>query len=475
MTPAQKAVIARAKVDLVTFAALVLRDEQTGAPITLAPFQKGILRALESESRVIVRAPPESGKSNLAAAALAFALGRNPALRCLLVSGTVQQSARLLRLVAIIISSPVFQQVFPGCTLARTTHDELWLSNRPPTAKDASVTAGAYALSSMLGQRVDYLLGDDIVSRESLLTPESRQRAQTDFVAISGSRLAPGGRLHVVNAVEHADDLPARLGKLPGWKTLSFPILDEVTGQSLWPERWSLDRIAARRAELGERRFQTTMQCNPAPEGSAAFAESDINRALANGLSLQHNDIPDGKAIVAVDPAWTTRSTSDLSAIVMIVVERGPRSSWYHLTHVETLKIPAEQLVNRVIALCQMSKARAVVESNAAGSVIAEQIAKRVPCKGLPTTLKSKEFRVQSLSNSLAAGRWVFRCPTGSASPELRRLVTGLVCFAWDAHTPDDVSALLVGVEAIHEIESRPVGRVLNTFVRPGGGIGIVR
>ncbi len=382
------------------------------------------------------------------------------------MSGTVDQSGRDLRLVASIVSSNAYQQVFSGRAIEALTREELFVTGRPPGMKDANCFASSYGLSSMMGRRLDYVFGDDIVRREDLITPQSRERAYADFVSVTSSRLGPGARMAIVNTREHADDLPSRLVKTsPDWKVLSFPILDEH-GQSIWPAVWPLPRIEQRRKELGERRFLTTMMAAPAPEGSSAFTEQDIARALANGVAMQYNDVPQGKNIVAVDPAWTTRSTSDFSAILMIVIEPG---GYYHLTHIEAWRIPAEQLINRVIALCQRSKASAFVEANAAGSVISEAIAKRVPCKALQTTRQSKEFRVELLSTQLAAGKWTFRTPTGAPDPELQRLITDLHTFSWDGHTPDRLSALLIGVEAIHLYESRPKGGVLQATRSDGG------
>jgi hypothetical protein len=451
------ALVAKARDDLVAFAGLVLRDERTGQHVTLQPFQREILRALQTEARCAIFSAPETGKSQLLAACLAWQIGRDPSLRCAIISATVQQAERLLRLAAIVIASPDYQEVFPDRRIERQTANDLFVTGRPDM-KDANLIASAFALSSMLGQRLDYVACDDITTRESLLSQQARDRAYADFIAVTSSRLSPNGRMALVNSREHSDDLPSRLVKLPGWSARSFPILDEQ-GQSIWPSVWSPERIAKRRAELGERRFLTTMMAQPAPEGGAIFVEQDIARAFANGVSLQHNNTPDGKVICAVDPAWTTKITSDLSAIVLIVVEPG---GYLHLTHIETWRLPSEQLVNRVVTLARTAHASVAIEANAAGQVLNDMIVKRgVPCKAYPTTRASKEFAVESLSTALAAGRFSFTQPMGAPGPELLALRNDLLTFAWDgAHTGDRLSALLTGMSAVAAIVNRPRGGV---------------
>ena len=457
MKALSSALCAKARVDLVTFAAVVGRDERTAKHIDLQPFHRVILRALQDDVMVALFAGPETGKSYLCALALAWHMARDLTLRCAIASAYMLVAERLLRLVVGIFSSPDFQLVWPGVHPERVTSDELFLFGRPAGMKDPNLRAVSFGTSSALSARIDYVVNDEITSRESLHSQQARDRASSDYSAVILTRLAPQARMVLCNTREHADDLPSRLIKLPGWRVLNFPILDEQ-GQSIWPERWPLDRIAKRRVELGERRFLTTMMGQPAPEGAAIFAEQDIQRAFANGLSLQYNEVPDGKVILCCDPAWTTKITSDLSAIALIVVEPGP---FFHLSHLETWKIPAEQLINRIVTLAQTARASCACEANAAGTIISEAVARRgVPSRAYPTTRASKELAVESLSSQLAAGKWCFHQPLGSPGPELLALRYDLLTFSWDsgAHTGDRLSAVLTGQSAIREIANRPRG-----------------
>jgi hypothetical protein len=73
-----------------------------------------------------------------------------------------RRGQRHLRAVAIVMSHPDYGQVFPGVAVQRQTASELWVSGRPATAKDASLVAAAFDLSSLQGVRLD----DDAHARE---------------------------------------------------------------------------------------------------------------------------------------------------------------------------------------------------------------------------------------------------------------------------------------------------------------------
>lgn len=127
-----------------------------------------------------------------------------------------------------------------------------------------------------------------------------------------------------------------RLAKLPGWKIAKFPVLNP-DGTSAWPARWPIERIEARRLELGPVRFMATMMCEATSEAALCFRQEDIDRALSNGAATEFSDIPSGRVVIACDPAWTSRPRADESGIVMVLIDD---TGFRHLTLVEGWRIP---------------------------------------------------------------------------------------------------------------------------------------
>jgi hypothetical protein len=453
----------RMRKDAAFFCGRALWDEQTGQSVSLATHQREMVDLWQTHRRSVSWCPSEFGKSTLLACWLSWRIGNNPALRVGLLSGTAQQSARLVKLVQICMSRPAYQQAFPGAGIDRATVDELSVKSRPSTMKDANVLAGAFDLSSMLGARFDLAACDDIVGRDHTRTASARDAAFQGFAAVTGSRVGPAGEVHVVGTSEHSDDVPHRLARLPGWTSRRFPALDEK-GNPTFPQRWDAARVEARRLELGPIGFQRAMMCVPVDEATLVFRPEDLERALELGRSGLYSPFG-GRTLIAVDPAWTVTSTSDESGIVGVTVDD---AGYRHVFHVEGLRVHHDGLADRVVALAAANRATVYCESNGAGGVIASLIGRRVPCKPLPTTATSKRARIEALSAELASGRWVFRCPLGSPSPELRKLVDELGTFSLDSHTGDRASALLLACEAVRALEQRRKGRqfILNTLTR---------
>jgi len=451
------ALIAQARESSAVFTSLAARDEQTGAPFELASVHKGLHRLWASADRTCAWSAPEMGKSANLASYVAWRIGRDPGLRVGYLSATVQQSARHLRAVAILLSSPGFARVFPGLRVDRVTADELTVSPRAETIKDATCIAGAFDLSSMLGARLDLVLCDDVITREQASSQVTRDRAYADFIAVTSSRVAPGGQIHCVGTAESPDDTLHRLAK-SGYRSAKFPVL-LPDGTSAWPERWPRSRVDARRLELGERRFLSVMMCEASTEGALAFRQEDLDRALAAGLAMQYEAPIGGRCVIGVDPALTSHASSDESGIATVTIDR---DGFRHLVGIEGLRVHPEQLVNRVIQLARISKATVFCESNSGGGLLADAIGKRVPCKPLSTSRQSKESRVEALSAEISSTpcRWVFRAPLGQPSHELRKLIGEMQVFSFDRHCGDRLAALLIAVEGVRATENRPRGGV---------------
>jgi hypothetical protein len=451
------ALVAKAREDSAVFTAVAARDEQTGQPFELAPVHKGLHRLWAGSDRTVAWSAPEMGKSANLASYVAWRIGRDPGLRVGYLSATVQQAMRHLRAVAILLSSPGFARVFPGIRVERSTADELTIAPRPETIKDATCIAGAFDLSSMLGARLDLVLCDDVITREQASSQVTRDRAFSDYIAVTSSRVAPGGQIHCVGTAEHPDDTLHRLAK-SGYRSAQFPVLNP-DGTSAWPERWPIDRIEARRSELGPVRFLAAMLCEASTEGALCFQQEDLDRALAAGLAMQYEQPIGGRCVIGVDPALTI--TGDESGIVMVTIDA---DRFRHLVHVSGQRLHPDHLVNRVVELARINKATVFCESNAGGGLLADAIGRQVPCKPLSTCRQSKESRVEALSAELSSTpcRWVFRQPLGRPSQDLRKLLDDMATFSFDRHCGDRLAALLIAVEGVRAVENRPKARWLN-------------
>ena len=164
--------IAIARADPAEFNAYVLRDEETGQPIGLAPLHVEWHEMMTAHSRVIITTFPASGKTwQCTIGRSLWELGKNPNLRI----GVASASSRLCKQVVsacagLIERSAELHEVFPE--LLPTMHEkEPWTSSsltvrRPVVSKDASIEVVMPGRQGQ-GHRFDLLFVDDLLDRIS--------------------------------------------------------------------------------------------------------------------------------------------------------------------------------------------------------------------------------------------------------------------------------------------------------------------
>lgn len=113
---------------------------------------------------------------------------------------------------------------------------------------------------NLMGAGCQLLLIDDYHGTvEEALSESYRKRNYEWFLATSSTRLEPGGAVVVIATRWHNDDLIGRLlaDEEQGgdkWRVVKMPAID-TEGNALWPARWPLERLMARRAKYYARGY----------------------------------------------------------------------------------------------------------------------------------------------------------------------------------------------------------------------------
>ncbi len=135
------------------------------------------------------------------------------------------------------------------------------------------------------GRRADLILIDDPIKSWAEAESQTARDALYDWYrAELSARLKPGGRIILMMARWHVDDLAGRLAAAePVWNCLRLPALAEAgdamgrpPGAVLWPEWQNDEAVWRRRREVGERAFAALYQQSPRPPGAALFKISQI-------------------------------------------------------------------------------------------------------------------------------------------------------------------------------------------------------
>lgn len=467
-----------ARHDVNAFAELVVRDEQTGAPLRQAEHHRQWQALADRHAQLVIWAAIEHGKSlQLAIARTLFELGRDPTLRIAIVSNVHGQAVRFVRTIGRYVErSGELREVFPNLRPATPWTEAAITVTRPTLSKDPSVVA--YGLhGAVLGSRIDRLVLDDPLDYESTRTPEQRRTTREWVTSTLLSRTTGRGRVIAVGTPWSPEDL---LHELAGraWPAYRFAI-EREDGTPRWPEAWSSDRIAAKRRELGPVDAARSLDCIARSSDDAIIEEGWVVAALARGeraTILEHRPeglyLPDRafefaqRVVLGVDPAFSTKRTADLSALTAVMVHRdGSRE----ILGVESGRWHGPDLLGRIQSARRRFGARTVAIEANQSQVLLGQWLRALEGEGvdvLPVVTgrgtNSMQARIEQLASEMATGRWIIpSCGGRGRDREIEQLVRDLLNYSPRNHTPDRLAALVIAaVGAEGEEEVGEVGHI---------------
>jgi phage terminase large subunit-like protein len=233
-----------------------------------------------------------------------------------------------------IVESEPFAEVFPWARPG--VKGVVWSDRRWSVAgtealhgKDSTCRAEGL-LSVRPGPRADILLADDIVGEQEVTTPAMRAKVLTTYRAVVdpilvpdspalrealaadpalGLELDPDGtfpsRRWVLGTRWHVDD-PYGAFIAGGWPALVRTAIGP-DGQALWPDLWPVEKLEAKRIELGSAIFNLQYQNDPSGMGGNIF-EREWFRYV--------DEVPAGARRVGVDLNASSSERADYTAAV---------------------------------------------------------------------------------------------------------------------------------------------------------------
>lgn len=195
------------------------------------------------------------------------------------------------------------------------------------------VTAGVGG--ALTGKGADLLIIDDPVKNAEQANSEVyRQKTWDWWQSTARSRLQPGGRVVVVMARWHEDDLAGRLlanqDESEPWDVLKLPAVAEendpmgrAVGEALCPEMFTEADLQRTKRELGSYWFSALLQQKPAPAEGLMFKRKDIRSYSEDGIMWtlntdtgpRHVDSGMCPRFQTVDVAISDRETADWTVV----------------------------------------------------------------------------------------------------------------------------------------------------------------
>lgn len=222
--------------------------------------------------RLMIFMPPRHGKSELASRRFpAWVLGREPGHQFIASSYNSDLATDFGREVREIVKLEEYRSVFPDVELkADDKAANRWKTNHG----GAYYAVGVGTAATGRGAKT-FLIDDPFKDREEADSELRRGRVWDWYRSTAYTRLAPGGRVVLINTRWHEDDLSGRLLEAMDegadqWEVLSLPAIDG-DGNALWPGWYPIERLRAIEKTIGPRDWSALYQQKPAPEEGTFF------------------------------------------------------------------------------------------------------------------------------------------------------------------------------------------------------------
>ncbi len=366
-------------------------------------------------SRTLIVTAREFGKSSqMVVARACWELGRDPDLRIKVICATDDLAQKLLGEIARNIThNPRLQQIFPHL---RPDPEGPWTRSqlrvqRRSLSKDPSVEAHG-VLSAGVGGRADLLICDDVCDqRTAVLQPAMREQVKRVFYETWMNLLGPEGRAVFIATVWHPLDLTVELRDSGHWTTWWKGARDELTGDLLWPARWSEEALRRREAEIGSRPFARQFLLQVVSDEERLFLPEALEGCRdARYVVGRQSPPPSWPIFIGVDLAAGIRNTGSWNVIFVLAVTPQKRR-----LPVEIIRFKGRfsEVVARIVEAYRRWKPRKViVENNAFQQAVLELIRRdepKIPLVGHCTGAEKadEQLGLPALAAAFDRGEWI--------------------------------------------------------------------
>ena len=233
---------------------------------TLEPFHLDLIRMIQSETRALILEPAGHGKTTIVSTLLPiWRLCKWPNIRQAIIAKNEQDAKGIMRTIhsELLGNEKLirdFGSFYPEDDSAKAwAIERIDIKQKTRFTKEGSVMIYG-SKGNVLGKRFDYVVCDDVVTEKNSATPEQRQGMLDWFnLGVETMPEHPNSQLHVVGTLFDPEDLYNTL------RDLRYPesqekiytevrvdaIVDEEKKITLWPERWTWDRLMGQKAKMG--------------------------------------------------------------------------------------------------------------------------------------------------------------------------------------------------------------------------------
>ena len=315
----------RARESLLAFAhrvAPVLQIETEPRLFMVGPHHKRLATIMDAvargeKRRVLISVAPRMGKSLMSSYLFpAWYMGQFPNRRVIMASNTSDLACGFGRKVRDLIATSEYQKIFSGVELKADSK----AAGQWATSAGGEYYAGGVG-GALAGRGANLVIVDDPFSEKDIMAGSTDvfEQAWNWFQTGPLQRLSPDGACLIIHTRWNKGDLIGRLqaqmARNPDaeqWEVIEFPAImniDTPEAKSLWPERWSLEALLQKRANMAPQFWAAQYMQSPTGEGGAL-----IKRAWWRDWDKE--DPPTCEYIImALDAAQEAHNRADYNAL----------------------------------------------------------------------------------------------------------------------------------------------------------------
>lgn len=304
--------------------------------------------------------------------------------------------------------------------------------------------------------RPDLVIADDLEDDESVDSRVQRDKLERWILRAVLGAIGPAGSFFMIGTVIHHDSVLVRFLKRSNvFQTRVWRAVQD-NGKPLWPARWPLKRLEAKKLELGARHFATEFMNDPANEEDAIFSPSGWRRFEDADVAGVRMD-----KVAAIDPAIGLKQKNDDTGLAVV----GGNDGRYYVMKLRLKKLKIQQQVDLVFATCREEPGllkfgfETVAYQDALKQLVEEESRKlnlQVPAVAVDDISSDKIRRIGRLAPLVEQGLILFPSPKSAYwSPDVEKCLEQFEALGVSANADDD------GPDAVERAISLLRGRAL--------------
>jgi len=418
----------------------------------LPDFQLEWVKALQEHKRLVIFSPVEHGKSTIMSLLYPlWRLGLNPELRIVIISDTDRQAMKYLYAIKQkIMYCQKLKSFFPRLRPIESG-GKIW-SSRSIIVERESLSEREPSIQAIgcrgaiLGARLDLVIADDVLNDKNTSTREWIEKIKRWWNSIVISRLTKESQVVFIGNAWDYTDLAHTLARSGSYHVINQQAIKD--GKPIFPQVWSLERLAQRKRELQDEREYRRQFFNIPPTSDVFISKEIINSYLDEGIKIGECEKGMG-CYVGVD--LSGGGSRDCTCIFVIAKD----GNKIRVVDIKAGKWSINEIIDKVMLVQTIYEPRAIfIESNVGQSYVVQLLNER-DIEAVPFHTSSnkndRKIGVDSVIREISEGRW--KIPSGESNDEINQWINEILRYDGRSHVGDRLMASWIARQAMRSDE----------------------